>query len=112
MTEEGSLDAADLRLISALQDDGRITNQDLAKRCGLSPSACHERLKRLRQSGVIMGFTAQVNPEKLDCGLLIFVEVQLHSTSDEALRDFARHVHQVPEVLECHMVAGGFDFVL
>lgn len=89
-----------------------MTNQDLAKRCGLSPAACHERLKRLRENGVILGFTALIDPRKLDCGLLIFVEVQLVSTSDETMREFAQHVRDIPEILECHMVAGGFDYLI
>jgi Lrp/AsnC family leucine-responsive transcriptional regulator len=107
-----SLDATDLRLIAVLQDDGRITNQDLARRCAISPAACHERVRRLRERGVILATVALIEPSALDCGLLIFVEVQLDRTSDDQFRAFADHVRSIPQILECHMVAGGFDYLL
>lgn len=110
--DDYSIDNTDLRLIEALQADGRITNQDLAKACGLSPAACHERVKRLRDRKVITGYTALINPASLDCALLIFVEVVLDRTTDDVFRAFAEHVRAIPEILECHMVAGGFDYLI
>ncbi|MET0588803.1 MAG: Lrp/AsnC ligand binding domain-containing protein [Novosphingobium sp.] len=107
-----SLDATDLRLIAVLQEDGRITNQDLARSCAISPAACHERVRRLRERGVILATVALIEPAALDCGLLIFVEVQLDRTSDDQFRAFADHVRSIPQILECHMVAGGFDYLL
>jgi len=112
MTEQYSLDATDLRLIDALQEDGRITNQDLAKRCGLSPAACHDRMRRLREKNVILRTVAIVEPKALFCELLIFVEVLLDRTTDDVFRAFADHVRSIPEILECHMVAGGFDYLV
>ena len=112
LDDDYSLDAIDLKLVDALQRDGRITNQDLAGKCGLSPAACHERVKRLRDRGVIMGYTALIDPRKLDCALLIFVEVMLDRTTDDVFRAFAEHVRAIPEILECHMVAGGFDYLV
>ncbi|MDB5711426.1 MAG: ArsR family transcriptional regulator [Sphingomonas bacterium] len=102
----------DLKLLRVLQEDGRITNQALAERCGLSPAAAFDRVKRLRASGVITGYTALLDPAKLDHALMIFIEVLLDRTSDATFVEFATHVRRMPAVLECHMVAGGFDYLL
>jgi Lrp/AsnC family leucine-responsive transcriptional regulator len=102
----------DRKLLRVLQEDGRITNQALAERCGLSPAACFDRVKRLRTTGVITGYTALLDPRQLDRALMIFVEVLLDRTTDDAFAAFAEHVRRVAEVLECHMVAGGFDYLL
>jgi Lrp/AsnC family leucine-responsive transcriptional regulator len=107
-----SLDTIDRRLIDVLQRDGRITNLDLAKACGLSPAACHDRVRRLRETGVIKATVALIDPKALDCDLLIFVEVLLDRTTDDVFRAFAEHVGSIPEILECHMVAGGFDYLI
>lgn len=109
---ERSLDDVDRRLLSVLQVDGRITNAELAKRCNLSPAACHERVRRLRARGVIAGFAALLDPAKVDRALLIFVEVVLDRTTDEAFEAFARAVARSSEIMECHMVAGGFDYLI
>jgi Lrp/AsnC family leucine-responsive transcriptional regulator len=109
---ESSADAVDLRILRILQEDGRITNQELASRAGLSPAACFDRVKRLRTSGVIAGYTALLDPAKLGQALLIFVEVVLDRTTDDVFTAFAAQVGDIPEVLECHMVAGGFDYLL
>ncbi|WP_051278083.1 Lrp/AsnC ligand binding domain-containing protein [Solimonas flava] len=106
------IDETDRRLLRALQSDGRITNQDLAQRCNLSPAACHERFKRLRERGYITGFTALLDPEKLDRALLIFVEILLDRTTGDVFEAFAAAVRSTPEILECHMVAGGFDYLI
>jgi len=106
------MDVMDRKLLRALQEDGRITNQALALKCGLSPAACFDRVKRLRTDGVIIGYTALLDPDKLGRALMIFVEVLLDRTTDDAFSAFSIHVSQVPEVLECHMVAGGFDYLL
>lgn len=110
--EASSLDEADLRILRVLQSDGRITNQALAAQCGMSPASCFERVKRLRASGVIARFTALLDPERLGLSLMIFIEVLLDRTTDDVFAAFAQHVRAVPEVLECHMVAGGFDYLL
>jgi Lrp/AsnC family leucine-responsive transcriptional regulator len=107
-----SVDEADRRLLRALQEDGRITNQALAQKCGLSPAACFDRVKRLRERGIITGYTALLDPEKLDQALMIFVEVLLDRTTDDVFAAFSAHVRDVPQVMECHMVAGGFDYLL
>jgi len=106
------VDQIDRKILRALQDDGRITNNALAQKCGLSSAACFERVKRLRESGVILGYTALLDPAKLDRELMIFVEVLLDRTTDDAFAAFAAHVRKLPDVIECHMVAGGFDYLL
>jgi len=110
--EEITLDDANRRILRILQDDGRITNQALAQRAGLSPAACFERVKRLRASGLIRQFTAILEPAAVDRALMIFIEVLLDRTTDDVFAAFAAHVRDVPDVLECHMVAGGFDYLL
>lgn len=89
-----------------------MTNQALAQRCGISPAACFDRVKRLRASGVIRGYTALLDPGQLDRAMLIFIEVLLDRTTTDIFQAFADHVRVLPEVLECHMVAGGFDYLL
>jgi Lrp/AsnC family transcriptional regulator, leucine-responsive regulatory protein len=106
------LDETDRRLLRELQRDGRITNQELARRCHLSPAACLERVKWLRQEGYITGYIALLDPKKLDRALLIFVEVLLDRTTSDVFAEFADYVRRTPEVLECHMVAGGFDYLV
>jgi len=106
------LDETDRRILRTLQADGRITNQDLAERCHLSPAACHERFKRLRESGYIDSFAALLNPRKLERGLLVFVEILLERTTHDMFEKFAAAVRDCPEVLDCFMVAGGFDYLI
>lgn len=106
------LDETDLRLLRLLQADGRITNQALAARCNLSPAACHERVRRLKAAGVIQGYAALLDPQAIDRGLLIFVEVQLDRTTGDLFAEFAAAARATPEILECHMVAGGFDYLI
>ena len=106
------MDQVDRKILRALQEDGRITNAGLAEKCGLSNAACFERVRRLRESGVILGYTALLDPEKLDRALMIFIEVLLDRTTDDVFAAFADHVRKLPDVIECHMVAGGFDYLL
>lgn len=109
---ESLYDDTDRRLLKALQEDGRITNADLAKRCNISPSASFERVRRLRERGVITGYTAVLDPVKVDRALLIFVEVRLERTTSADFQSFADAVGRTREILECHMVAGGFDYLI
>jgi Lrp/AsnC family leucine-responsive transcriptional regulator len=106
------LDDTDRRLLRALQTDGRISNQELAQRCHLSPSACSDRVRRLREQGFITGFAAQLDPSKIGRSLLIFVEVVLDRTTADVFDDFAAAARRAPDVLECYMVAGGFDYLI
>lgn len=106
------IDETDLRLLRTLQADGRITNQRLASLCNLSPAACHERVKRLRERGLIRGYAALLDPHQLGQGLVIFVEIRLDRTTGELFDEFAAAARQAPEIQECYMVAGGFDYLI
>ena len=108
----GSLDETDRQLLRLLQADGRITNLKLAEAVGLSSASTHERVKRLLRDGTILGFAARLNPQLLQAGLLVFAEVRLSEMSNEANAAFKAAVQLRPEILECHEVAGGFDFLL
>ena len=107
-----SIDETDRRLLRVLQADGRISNLELAERCNLSPSACSDRVRRLRENGFITGYAAMVDPEKVGRALLIFVEVLLDRTTKDVFDDFAAATRRAPDILECHMVAGGFDYLI
>ncbi len=106
------LDQIDRNILRVLQSDGRITNQDLAAQAGISASACFDRLRKLRDQGYVSGFVALLDPQKLDRALLVFIEVMLDRTSNNVFEHFAAEVQNMPEILECHMVAGGFDYLL
>jgi Lrp/AsnC family transcriptional regulator, leucine-responsive regulatory protein len=107
-----ALDRLDRRILSILQADGRIAAVDLADQVGLSPTSAGERLKRLQKDGYIDGFGARLNPERIGLGMLIFIEVSLHRTTPDVFDRFANAVRRAPQVLECHMVAGGFDYLI
>ncbi len=106
------LDATDRRILKVLQEDGRITNTDLAERVRLSPTATSERMKRLVREKYIEHFSASLDPRKVDRGLLVFVEIRLERTSSEIFDAFRRAVERSSDILECHMVAGGFDYLV
>ncbi|MDQ4136137.1 MAG: Lrp/AsnC ligand binding domain-containing protein [Pseudomonadota bacterium] len=106
------LDRTDRRILAVLQEDGRLPAVELAERIGLSPTSTGERLRRLQKEGVIAGFRARLDPRRLGLELLVFVEVSLDKTTPDVFDRFARAVRRAPEVLECHMVAGGFDYLV
>ncbi len=106
------LDAIDLKILDEIQKDGRISIVELARRVNLTKTPCAERLKRLEKSGAIIGYHTRLNPEALDIAHVTFVEVQLKSTTADALADFNRAVLKAKEIQACHMVAGGFDYLL
>jgi Lrp/AsnC family leucine-responsive transcriptional regulator len=107
-----SLDRIDRNILAILQKDGRVSIADLSERIGLSPTATSERQKRLLREGFITGFGARLDPHRLGLELLVFVEVSLDKTTPDAFERFAAAVRRAPEVLECHMVAGGFDYLV
>ena len=106
------LDKISKRILAELQSDGRISNVELATRVNLSPAACLERVRKLQESNYILGYTAQLNPHLLDVALLVFIEVVLDRTTPDVFDAFKRGVQAIPEVQECHMVAGGFDYLV
>lgn len=107
-----TIDKLDRRILLALQADGRIATVDLAGRVGLSPTSTAERVRRLTRDGFITGYGARLDPHRLGLGLLVFVEVSLDKTTADVFERFAAAVRRAPEVLECHMVAGGFDYLI
>lgn len=107
-----AMDRIDRRILTILQADGRIANVELAEKVGLSPASVGERLKRLQREEFIEGYGARLNPHRLGLGLLVFVEVLLDKTTPDVFERFAKAVRLAPEVLECHMVAGGFDYLV
>ncbi len=106
------LDRIDLRILDVLQRDGRISNLKLAEAVALSPTAVLARVQRLTRGGYILGYEARLNPLKLGAGMLVFVEVLLDRTTPNVFDEFKAAVQVQPQVLECHMVAGGFDYLL
>jgi Lrp/AsnC family transcriptional regulator, leucine-responsive regulatory protein len=106
------IDRTDRKILSELQKDARITNTDLCERIGLSATATAERTKRLIRDGYIQSFSAKLTPEKVGRGLLVFVEIKLDRTSPEIFDAFKYAVERSPDILECHMVAGGFDYLV
>jgi Lrp/AsnC family transcriptional regulator, leucine-responsive regulatory protein len=106
------LDRIDLRILEVLQADGRIANLKLAEAVALSPTAVLARVQRLTRDGYILGYEARLNPMKLGAGLLVFVEVLLDRTTPNVFEAFKAAVQVHPQILECHMVAGGFDYLL
>jgi Lrp/AsnC family leucine-responsive transcriptional regulator len=106
------LDRIDLKILNCLQEDGRISNLKLAESVALSPTAVLARVQRLTKDGYILGYEAQLNPLKLGAGLMVFVELLLDRTTPNVFEAFKAAVQVRPEILECHMVAGGFDYLL
>jgi Lrp/AsnC family transcriptional regulator, leucine-responsive regulatory protein len=107
-----NLDKIDLKILNALQTDGRISNLKLAEAVALSPTAVLARTQRLQREGYILGFEARLSPAKLGRGLTVFVEVLLERTTPQVFEQFKAAAQARPEILECHMVAGGFDYLL
>ena len=107
-----ALDAIDVAILEALQRDGRMPNVALAKAVGLSATPCAERVRALEAAGVIRGYGADLDAARLGLGLTVFIEVAVDRTSEDAFRRVRDAVLAIPEVRECHMVAGGFDYLL
>lgn len=106
------LDNIDRRILNALQEDGRLQNVDLAKQVGLSPSPCLRRVRLLEEAGVIERYVAVVNPGKVGAGLTVFVRVWLKGQDEETVNSFVAAIKDMPEVTECHLMAGDCDFLL
>src|SRR3546814_6025 len=106
------LDEFDRKILAILGQNGRITFTELAQQVGLSKTPCQQRVKRMQESGLIVGFRAIVDPAKVGLDHVAFTEVKLSETREEALRQFNAAVRRLPEVEECHMIASSFDYLL
>jgi Lrp/AsnC family leucine-responsive transcriptional regulator len=106
------LDRIDLKILGFLQEDGRISNLKLAEKVALSPTAVLARVQRLTKDNYILGYEARLNPLQLGASMMVFVEVLLDRTTPNVFDAFKAAVQVRPEIMECHMVAGGFDYLL
>ena len=106
------LDATDRRILTVLQKEGRITNADLSERVNLSPSACHRRVQRLEDDGFIAAYVALLDTRKMGRPTTVYVEITLQGQADDLLDAFEREVAKVPDILECHLMAGTADYLI
>ena len=112
MTERDNLDYTDLRILFELQRSGRMSVVDLAEKVNLSKTPCLQRFRRLERDGYILGYRARLDPKKIKQGHLVYVQVKLKDTSAETLDNFNTAAVETPEILTCHMLSGGFDYLL
>lgn len=106
------LDQTDWRILNALQKDGRAQVNAIAERVNLTKSPCLARIRRLEQEGYIRGYRAELDPGMVEQGYIVFVQVKLTSTTEAILQKFNKAVQNIPEIQSCHMMAGGFDYLL
>lgn len=107
-----NLDKTDLKILKMLQQNARIPMTELAEKVGLSTTPVTERVRRLERDGFITGYHAHLNPHALGQSLLVFVEIKLRSKSGNIFEDFRREVTRIPQILECHLVSGEYDYLI
>ena len=107
-----ALDRIDHQILDILQKEGRIAISELAARVNLSTTPCSERVKRLERDGIIMGYHARLDPKLVDRNLLVFLEIKLSAKSGDVFDQVARNLSALPEVLECHLISGEFDYLV
>lgn len=107
-----ALDKLDRQILTLLQKEGRLSMKELGDQIGLSTTPCIERVKRLERDGVITGYYARLSPAALGASLLMFVQITLSNKSGEMFDQFRREVLRIPQVLECHLVSGDFDYII
>ena len=106
------LSRIDRKILRCLQQNARLSFAELARQVGLTTTPCKERVKRLERDGFIAGYHARLDPSKLDRGLVIFVQITLQRTAGDAFREFTEAIQDLPEVEECYLVAGNFDYLI
>jgi len=106
------LDKIDRKILRVLQAEGRISFTELGERVGLSTTPCTERVRRLEREGIITGYHAHLDPAALKASLLVFVEISLAYKSGDIFEEFRRAALKLPNVLECHLVSGDFDYLI
>ena len=107
-----TIDATDRKILAALQRKGRMSNADLSEQANLSPSACHRRVQRLEAEGYIKDYVALLDARKLNIPTTVFIEITLQGQAEEVLEAFEKAVARIPDVLECHLMAGTADYIL
>ena len=110
--DKNKLDSTDLRILKTLQIKGRISNVELADEINLSPSACNRRIQRIEEGGFIKDYVALLDPRKVGVPTTVFVEITLTAQADDILDAFEQAVSKIPDVLECHLMAGSADYIL
>lgn len=110
--QASQLDRIDRNILRLLQENSRLSNIELARQVGLSPTPCLKRTKRLEKIGCIQAYTVKVDPAYVEATLLVFVEIRLERTSKNVFNDFRLHVRKLPDILECHLISGDFDYLL
>lgn len=106
------LDRIDRKILDVLQRDGRVSITDLAQQVGLSATPCADRVRRLERGGVITGYHARVSPQAVGRNLLVFLEIKLSAKSDDVFEKIKTELHRMPDVMECHLVSGDFDYLI
>lgn len=106
------MDDIDLKILRALKKDARLTHQELSEQVGLSPTPCARRIKKLEQDGVITGYTARIDEVQIGYSFSVFVSVRLDRQIDDRLNAFEAKVRQFPEVVDCWLMTGSFDYLL
>ncbi|WP_043641073.1 winged helix-turn-helix transcriptional regulator [Chromobacterium haemolyticum] len=106
------LDKTDLKILRLLQKNGRISMTELSEKVGLSTTPCTERVRRMERDGIIEGYYARLNPHAMGAALLVFVEIKLEAKSGNIFDAFRREIMRIPEILECHLVSGEFDYLI
>lgn len=107
-----TIDKTDRKILTLLQQNARISMTELAEKVGLSTTPVTERVKRLEREGIISGYHARLNPQALGQNLMVFVEIKLRSKSGNIFEDFRREVSMIPQILECHLVSGEYDYLI
>ena len=110
--EKTQINRIDLNILRELQRDARITYSELAKRVGLSTCPCMERVKRMEREGIIRSYSTVLDPKKLNAGLVVFVQIRLQRSSKDIFRQFKEAVQGIPEIQECFLVSGNFDYLI
>jgi Lrp/AsnC family transcriptional regulator, leucine-responsive regulatory protein len=111
-SDHHALDRIDRQILRRLQQDGRLSVSQLAREVNLTVTPCFERVRRLESAGFISGYFARLDPERLGLGLLAYITINMEQTTPDAFERFREFMHGCDEVLECHMVGGGFDYLL
>ncbi len=106
------LNRIDRNILRQLQRNARISFAELARQVGLSTTPCKERVKRMERHGVIRNYQAILNPNYLDAALVVFVQIRLNRTAQDVFEEFTRHVYDLPQVQECYLVSGNFDYLI
>jgi len=106
------LDKIDRSILRLLQENARLSFTEIGERIGLSTTPCTERVRRMEREGVILGYSARLNPQHLQSRLLVFVEINLDHKSGDIFEEFRRAVLKLPDVQECHLVSGDFDYLI